>query len=394
MDPQIGTKRNNALTELVRRIYAGDTSILVYSTAPFLDAGRINISGEKVRYTSKTPTSFEGCTRGADQAEGGDSPRTYNGGDLVWQDEPVSPALIHDAVGTVKRNALALYEGAGIDISLVDNPVTEQSELTFASKLGDTLIDAANRLSGEIPVWDSTIQKWVNAVGGVGRLGKYYTITDDFLGGNIVTGSASVGELGWIHFQVSGGTLSGGFLSERHPGQARLICPAVSGGYSGIACPNGALAVYWNSILEIEWIIACDNGITGQVVVCLTDNSTTFANSIMVQTQTDVNSNKWFSYRVTATVSSPYSFGTITQSGYWQQILMKKVSATICDITVNKLDFTTGAVIETVTMQVTGIANVAMIPMVRLYSYDGAGHGLGIDYFRMTLDPAVVSRGT
>jgi hypothetical protein len=132
MDPQVGTKRNNALTSLIRRIYADDTSIPVYSTAPFLDSGRINVSGEKVRYTSKTPQAFEGCIRGVDLAEGGDDRKVHQGGDLVWQDEPSGAALIHDAAAVVRRNALALYEGPGIDISLIDNPLTEQSEVTVS----------------------------------------------------------------------------------------------------------------------------------------------------------------------------------------------------------------------------------------------------------------------
>jgi hypothetical protein len=131
--PSLVGFRSDALTPLLRTIRADETSLPVISTSPFQDAGRITIEGERIRYTSKTPTSFEGCTRGADLQEGGTGQMPHPGGALVSQDTPTLKGLVHDEILVPQRSALALIEGSGIDLTLVDNPARERSEVTVAS---------------------------------------------------------------------------------------------------------------------------------------------------------------------------------------------------------------------------------------------------------------------
>lgn len=88
--------RTDALTELLRDISATETEIPVLSVAPLSDSGRVWIDGERIIYTSKTqgdPSYLNGCTRGADQEEGGTAARPHNGGDYVWQDNRVAASL-------------------------------------------------------------------------------------------------------------------------------------------------------------------------------------------------------------------------------------------------------------------------------------------------------------
>jgi hypothetical protein len=106
--------RDDAATLLLRTIRADETSLPVISTSPFQDAGRILIDGERIRYTSKTPTTFEGCTRGADLQEGGTLGAMHPGGARVYQDTATLKGIIHDEVLVPQRSALALIEGAAL----------------------------------------------------------------------------------------------------------------------------------------------------------------------------------------------------------------------------------------------------------------------------------------
>lgn len=298
---------------------------------------------------------------------------------------------VQDVVGALVADSAtidATYNDAGAVESLIvipdTIPLTNLSDVAITGQqVGDRLVAASST-------------SWVNAKAGVGDLGKYYSVTDDFLGGNNLTGSTSVGEIGWIHFQTGGGIIvpNVAFKSERHAGTVRLVCPAVAGGLSGIATPNGDTPYYWNSIVEMEWIIAPDNGVTGQILVCITDNSASFTNGLIVLQNTTLNSNRWVAYSMSGGVSSTKQNTTILAAvNTWYQILMKKTGATTADVTVNQLN-ASGGVAATSTVSVTGIPSVPMVALTEVFASDSAGHGVSIDYFRATLDPAVVTRGT
>lgn len=85
--------RQDVLTELLRDVREDEATLPVLSTAPFTESGRLWINGERITYTGTTPDTFTGCTRGADQDEGGTEARPHNGGQYVWQDNRPSIAV-------------------------------------------------------------------------------------------------------------------------------------------------------------------------------------------------------------------------------------------------------------------------------------------------------------
>src|SRR5690242_14987258 len=72
-------------TELLRDVSAGETSMPVLTTAGHPDVGAIVVDNEKISYTSRTATTFDGCTRGDDQDNGFAPPTAHAGGAVVKQ---------------------------------------------------------------------------------------------------------------------------------------------------------------------------------------------------------------------------------------------------------------------------------------------------------------------
>jgi len=76
---QLRTLVNNLATSLTGNISNSVTTLPVADTTSFPSTGYVTIGTEAISYTGKTPTSFTGCTRGAD----GTTAATHSSGDTV-----------------------------------------------------------------------------------------------------------------------------------------------------------------------------------------------------------------------------------------------------------------------------------------------------------------------
>lgn len=233
---------------------------------------------------------------------------------------------------------------------------------------------------------------WINVPGVVGYLGKYVTLYEEFVGGTYTAGSANVGELGWVNAGI-GNSLQQNFVSAAHPGCARLFYTAGAGNNSYLVLGNGGATVLWNSVLEMEWLIAPDNSAAEQFLVGMSDSVPAFTNSIYVVAQPSVNSGRWTVTRSAAGVTASADTGLGFTLGAWHEIIMKKTAANECTVTVNRLN-ASGGVAASGSGVVTGIPTTVLVPVVRAYSMSGAVSGLGVDFCRLTFDPAIVTRGT
>jgi hypothetical protein len=108
-------------TTLDGAISDSDTTITVNSTSSFPDLnGRITINDEKIRYTSKTETSFTGCTRGI---EG-------------------TTATSHSDADTVTHNNFELfYRKKHFEISVDDDDAISTTDLAKEMEIPDEHIE-------------------------------------------------------------------------------------------------------------------------------------------------------------------------------------------------------------------------------------------------------------
>lgn len=79
-------------TQLTSTIDSDDTTLSVTSTADFEDDGNVMIGSEKIAYTSKTSTTFAGCTRGEDET----TARAHASGAMVYTEEA---SIVNNAMG-------------------------------------------------------------------------------------------------------------------------------------------------------------------------------------------------------------------------------------------------------------------------------------------------------
>lgn len=256
-----------------------------------------------------------------------------------------------------------------------------------------TDVDIANQRAGDrIVASDAT--HWINIPGPTGYLGKYATIYDEFCGGNNVVNSTNIGELGWSNSGVNH-TLGTYTPNVRHPGVIRLSTGATLSDVNTLVLQAGGVPIMWNSIQEIEWMVLAFTSVN-QFIVGLTDNSSTYTNSVLIQNAPGFQSGNWALYGVTAAAGgTPQSTLVPMVVGSWYQIILKKVSATSATVTVNRLD-SAGAVVATGTATITtNIPATAMVPFMQNKTVAGGGSaGLEVDYFRMSFDPTVITRGT
>jgi hypothetical protein len=373
--------RSDALTLLLRTIRADETSLPVISTSPFQDSGRITIEGERIRYTSKTPTSFEGCTRGADLQEGGTGPMPHPGGALVSQDTPALKGIVHNEILVPQRSALALYEGAGIDLTLVDNPTLERSEVTISnlnnalSDLDDVVI--ANVAEGHQPVHDGT--QWVNRPTGTLLKARVTELIEDFDGGTLTSGQ--VGRGGWGVNLSGTGALSNGATPSGHPALLQLSTGGTSGSVSMVYQAAGNIFI--NDVDEAEWIFNTLGSVASvQHGVFLTDALAIGTNVVGVLGDVTGVGAGWRPYKAVAAVSTiGADSGVSIVANTWYRVLLKRTGSGAFDVTIEGNG-------QIATVAISGLTTTAQyFPAFRVLNNAAAVKEMYADYFRRVTAP-------
>jgi hypothetical protein len=369
--------RGDALTELLRTVRADETSLPVISTSPFQDSGRITIEGERIRYASKTPTSFEGCTRGADLQEGGTGQMPHPGGALVSQDTPTLKGLVHNEILVPQRSALALIEGSGIDLTLVDNPALERSEVTITNLRNalDDLTDVAvtTATEGDALIHDGA--NFINRPSGELAKGRISGFVDDFDCGTGLSGA--IGRENWS-LNLSGSGSGAAIASEtQHPGLYRLSTGATLNSVAGLYNTAGP---YLNDVDECEFIFRIGSSLASvQYGVFLADTVALTGNVVGVIFNSAVDATNWTTYKTVAAANTTASFSKAAVASEWWRAFFKRTGSGAFDLTIERMSDNTSATVSVSGLTLAAYTNVQF----RCVGLTTANKTMDPDYFRL-----------
>ncbi|HEC65253.1 MAG TPA: hypothetical protein ENI23_08165 [bacterium] len=174
-DSTLFLAKNNTYDSLSAGINDSITTITVYSTTGFPTSGYISIELEVIHYTGLTPTTFTGCTRGAD---GSTNLAHLVDVAVVLRAVARHHNALKDAVIALETYAFALLP-ATIASVLTDHNKANHDALNIDADTLDGL--NSGNAAGNIPVSNGTVNTNLNAdkVDGVNLPGSLASVLSD-----------------------------------------------------------------------------------------------------------------------------------------------------------------------------------------------------------------------